>query len=549
MFLKTYVVLAAGMLSAAVWAGAETLVLDPMRPLTPERVRAVAEGGTKVVLSDKAQQRVRTGHEVVLQAALHNKPVYGLTVGVGWNKDKPVFKEVGGQKVLSPELLDLSRRFNVSSLRAHASGLGEAMPEAWVRAGMLIRLNTFLKGEAGVSPEVARIYTDFLNRGITPVVPSRGSIGEADITLASHIGLAMIGEWDVFYGGRRMSAAEAMRQAGIAPLRPVGKDFLSILSTNALMAAQAADVLAQSRAFYRRAVAVFALALEGYNGNVAPFSHAATAARPYPQMQAAAADIRAALKGSALWQPDDKRALQDPLSYRSMAYTLGEVREAMQRLEEVLAVQINHTDDNPLVLASGLPEADDSEQMRRYQINGKGSAAIVPTANFNFLPVSRAAAQLNAALAKLAEVMTQQILRTENDAFTKLPRFLAAHENPEGHAFGAIQKPFASVNQKIKSLMRAHWADGMVLAGNIEDTASMSEQVLADSRAILNGLYEIAAYQMLHAAQAADLRQGFRLGESSRNLLEQYRRRVPFASQDTATTPLIASSIDFLKNY
>jgi histidine ammonia-lyase len=167
-------------------------------------------------------ERVDRGHKVVLEAALQNVPVYGLTRGVGLNKDRPVFKEVNGQKVLSEEVLNVSRQFNLNSLRSHAGAAGEPMSAEVVRAAMLIRLNTMLSGVCGAQRDVAQHYIDFLNKGIVPVVPSAGTVGEADITLASHIGLVMVGEWEAFYQGRRVSGAEALNTAGIQPLRPVG---------------------------------------------------------------------------------------------------------------------------------------------------------------------------------------------------------------------------------------------------------------------------------------------------------------------------------------
>lgn len=532
--------------SQILWA--ETITLTPQRQLSIDMVNKVATENATVVLSQDARNNIKAGYDAVMQAALNNVPVYGLTVGVGWNKDHPVFHEVNGQRVLSSELIDLSRKFNLSSLRAHSSGLGQPMPVATVRASMLIRLNTFLNGEAGISPELAQQYVEFLNKGITPVVPSQGSVGEADITLSSHIGLAMIGEWDVIYQGKKQPASSVINKLKLKTLQPIGKDFLSIVSTNALMAADAIDVLNKSKALYKKEVQLFALMLEGFNGNVAPFSESALNARPYPEVQKAAADIRRVLQGSDLWKPSSNRALQDPLSYRSMAYTLGEVRTAYTELEKMLLIQINHSDDNPLVLIQGLHANDNTEQMQKYSIGAQGSAAIVPTANFNFLPVTRATAQLNEAHAKLAEVMTQQLIRTENPDFTKLPRFLAAKDN-EGHAFGAIQKPFTAVNQKIKLLAQPQWFMGATVAGNIEDTASMSNLTLENSHAIIEGLYDISAFQLLHAAQAIDLRDGFKLSNNSAQLMQRYRQQVPFVQQDSATTALIEKSIQFWKQY
>src|SRR5690606_11989487 len=186
----------------------------------------------------------------------------------------------------------------------------------------------------------ASIYADYLNHDVTPVIPSLGTVGEADITLASHIGLAMIGEWDVFYQGKRLPAAEVMKQLNIVPLKPVGKDFLSILSTNSLTAGQATLAALDTQAFLDKQARLFAFMLEGFNGNVAPFSETAVAARPYAAMAQAAGRIRDALAGSDLWRRSADRALQDPLSFRTMAYTLGVVQENLHRLADDLLVQI-----------------------------------------------------------------------------------------------------------------------------------------------------------------------------------------------------------------
>ncbi|WP_080686622.1 aromatic amino acid lyase [Mannheimia granulomatis] len=166
------------------------LQLTPDRNLTLEQVEQVARKNETVNINDQAWKNIEQGYNVILEAALNNIPVYGLTVGVGWNKDKPIFIEKNGTKVVSDELLAVSKKFNKSSLRAHSAGLGDALPIETVRAGMLIRLNTMLNGETGVQREVAEKYLEFLNHGITPVVPSRGTVGEADITLASHIGVS-----------------------------------------------------------------------------------------------------------------------------------------------------------------------------------------------------------------------------------------------------------------------------------------------------------------------------------------------------------------------
>jgi histidine ammonia-lyase len=239
--------------------------------LTMEDVEAVARNGSKVSVSPEAVKRVGHGFKVVMEAAVQNMPVYGLTVGVGWNKDQPVFKEVQGKRVLSEELLALSRQFSIATLNAHAAGIGEPMPAETVKAGMLIRLNTMLSGAAGVQPDVVRCYADFINNDIIPIVPGRGTVRQADPLLASHIGLAMAGQWEVFFQGHRMTASAALEAAEIDPIQPVGGDALSMLSTNALTAGSVVLAVRDAAQFVRQEIVVFALSLEGFNGNISPF--------------------------------------------------------------------------------------------------------------------------------------------------------------------------------------------------------------------------------------------------------------------------------------
>lgn len=528
----------------------DEILLTPDRQLTLEQVKQVARNNVKVALSQSSWENIEKGHNVVIQAALKNMPVYGLTVGVGWNKDKPVFQEKNGIKELSPELLSLSNHFNLSSLRAHALGIGEPIPTDIIRAAMLIRLNTFLNGETGVQKDVAQHYLDFLNYGITPIVPKHGSVGEADITLASHIGLAMVGEWDVLYNGEQLSAKEAMNRLNLSPLKPIGKDFLSILSNNSLMTGQSVLTALDIDKQIEKQTLLFCLMLEGFNGNVAPFSEIAVNARPFIGMQSSASLIMKLLQDSDLLNPSDTRALQDPLSFRSMAYTLGNVIEHNNALKEALKIQINHSDDNPLTIIH-LPKEIRSSQLKSYEIldsSDKSVGAIYPTSNFNFLPIATKLEGVNQSLAKLAEIMTQQLIRLENPAFTHLSRFLSAEGN-NGHAFGAIQKPFLEINIKIKQLAQPLSFQSATLAGNIEDTVTLSGITLENMHSILKGINQLSAFQLLHSTQALNLRKHFKPSKATKHLWQSYRNVVPFIQQDIPYTPLIKSSITFWENY
>ncbi|CUX57310.1 aromatic amino acid lyase [Rhizobium oryzihabitans] len=514
--------------------------------LTVEQVVGLArDGNAKITLTESAGKRIAEGFDLVMEAALQGKAVYGLTVGVGWNKDRPVFAMKDGKRVLDDDLLKLSRAFNSTSLRAHGAGVGEPMAVEAVRAGMAIRLNQIATGRTGVQSAVAEMYRHFLEQGITPVVPSRGSVGEADITLASHIGLAMVGEGEVFMKGNRIPAARALAEAGIAPLEPVGKDFLSILSTNALTAGQAALLAHDTAGYLQKEAVVFGLALEGFNGNVAPFLAATNELRPFAENTSGALMVRSALDGSYLWSPAKDRALQDPLSYRTMAYVLGGAEIATQDLTKALEIQINHSDDNPGVVA-GASDDKASGQVSQYFIEGEVSGAIYPSAGFEMLPVASRVETLNTALVRLSQAITMQTIRFENPDMTHLSRFLAAETN-QGHAFGAIQKPLVALLAENQQIGAQAPVGSIAMAGNIEDLDSHAPLSVANLSRILDNLYWMSSIQLLHAAQAVDLRKPGQLGAGTKALFEDYRRNVPFVAVDRIYSNDFSTGYRFLK--
>jgi histidine ammonia-lyase len=504
----------------------------------------VARRGRPVEISPRARARVATTFEVVLAAARAHLPVYGLTTGVGWNKDKDALQAAGA---LDPDLMAASQRFNLGTLRAHAAGVGEPLPDDVVRAAMVIRLNLLLTGDGGVQPALVDQYAAFLNRGLTPVVPGRGSVGEADILQSAHIGLALAGEWRARYGGAVMPAAQALAAAGLKPVALVGKDFLSIIGDNSLTVAESLLAVHAARTWLEHEVTVFALSLEGLNGNVAPFLDVVVAAHPAHGFAVVAGRLRADLAGSDLWNVGgDHRPLQDPLSFRTMPIVLGNAWEALDAAEAEILFTANHSGDNPLVVTDTRSLATQGAQVGRYIVPGVPNAAIVPTANFEPLPLVAALERVSLALGHSSESITQSVLRFENPAITGLPRFLTAPENP-GHGFGAVQKAVVSLNSEIRSLAMPVSLESGVLAGNIEDVTTDAPLTARRLGELVDDLYPLSSLQLLHAAQAVGLRKGFHQGSGTRVLLEGYRAHVPFVDQDRILTEDIEAGAQYLR--
>src|SRR5262249_4450445 len=189
--------------------------------------------------------------------------------------------------------------------------------------------------------------------------PWRGTTGVGDIASRADVGRARMGEGEVLVGGERRPAASALEAAGLPPLRPYAKDALTILSSNAYAAGRAALVLDDLRRVLDAADAVFALSLEGLNGNLSPVLPPAQRVRPYEGQARTAARVRALLAGSHLARPHPDRALQDPLSFRDFSQVQGAARDLLAFAAAQLRIQLNSSDDNPAVvaLAAGDPDA------------------------------------------------------------------------------------------------------------------------------------------------------------------------------------------------
>lgn len=521
------------------------VVLDG-KNMTAEQAWAIAENA-KVTIAPEAKAQLIQAHELLMEAARLGKPIYGLTVGVGLNKDRQVLDATGQ---LDPAVLEASRRFNLSTLRAHSAGVGQAAPIELTRLALAIRLNTILSGLTGVQPAVADLYTAYLNEGLTPVIPAYGTVGEADILLSSHVGLAMVGEWDVFYQGRRMSSRQAMMEAGITRLKPVGKDALSIISNNSFAVAYALKGYREAKQLLSISPTLFALSLEALNGNVAPFLPQTNDIRPFPYIASTTNAILDRLQGSYLWQLNDERPLQDPLSYRTTAYTLASAQQALVDLGEMINIQINHSDDNPAVIVEASSRYAERPQVAQYMVNDQGG--VFPTTNFEPLPVALAVQNLNVALTHVSHNSAMRTIHLSDERFTHLTRFLHGPDNT-GHAFGAIQKVFVDMLVRNKRLALPASFDGMAIAGGIEDTFT-NLKLAADSLIqIVENTRVIYGLELLHSTQAIDLRRlanpDLALGVATEAMYTDYRRRVPFVAEDRAFTPDIEASTDFVANY
>lgn len=520
------------------------------KTLTQDEAWRVAEG-EEVVIAPEALKQVTDSNRLVMTAARQGVEIYGLTVGVGLNKDHKLFEASG-------EMTETARQasidFNRNILRSHSVGYGAHLPKETARLAMVVRLNTLLTGRSGAQPYVAELYRDFLNKGITPVIPTRGSIGDADITLASHVGSVMMGEWRAEVDGKVVSGAEALRMKGIRPLVPEGKDGLAILSTNSVGIAMTMSAMREMRRVLELSPVVYGLTLEGMNGNVAPFLAQTVKSHPLAGLSEAATEMRATLKGSYLWEKDPTRALQDPLSFRTTIYTISEAKRALHDLDELVNVQINSSDDNPGVILNASKEDLESSQVAQYFVKGEGlEGAIIPSANFEPLPIAIAAERAAIALGHVAHNSLHRTLRLDEDRFSGLSRYLAGPNNTAGHSFGATEDSMVSIYAENVELANPVSLASTPVEGNIEDSASNLPRVANRLERSASNLIDLYAMEMLHNTQAIDLRKmkrsDVKLSEKTQALYDAYRKVVPFVEKDRIFSEDLEAGIKLLKSY
>lgn len=470
--------------------------------LTIDLFNKIVRDHLQIEIDETTCKELEASRKLVFELADEGVPIYGFTVGVGWNKDKKVFSKYFAE-------------YNKNLIYAHCVASGKPMEEIYVRGAMLARLATFLVGKTGVQPELIMRYKEFLNRGIHPVIPWDGSVGQADIATMSHIGLAMVGEGDVFYKGERMTALEAMSSEGMTPLVLGPKDGLAIVSTNGQAAGTGCLLLWEMKRLIKKANVLYALSLEGLNGNVTPLDETVNRVKNLKGQMRCSVDIRDHLEGSYLNTKDITKTLQDPLSYRDVVAVHGAVYDAIDYVEAMMENHLNTTEDNPCILMD--------------------ERKIISCANFEATNWALGFEMLSLALGHVSKMSTYRIIKLANPAFTGLSRFLSPDEGVV-QAYQTIQKNFTALDAEIRHLANPSTLDFVAVAGEIEDHANNTVQIMKRIRRILDNLYVILGIELMHAAQAVDLREGIKLGKHSKVLFDVFRKEVPFLEVDRPLT-------------
>ncbi len=447
--------------------------------LTLEAVREVAVDRRAVLLAPDARELVNQARAVVDEIVASNKLAYAITTGVGKLSDV----RIAGDQI---------RELQVNLVRSHAVGVGEPLPVAETRAMMLLRANSLSKGHSGVRAIVIDTLCEMLNRGVTPFVPSQGSVGASgDLAPLSHLALALIGEGECFDDkGGRISSAEALKRAQIKPLTLEAKEAISLINGTQAMLALGTLALLAAETLIDTADVLGGLCCDALKGTDTAFDERIHRARPHSGQMKTAALLRRMLEGSQIRESHrDCGRVQDAYSLRCIPQVHGAVRDTLEHCRNIFEIEANSAVDNPLVFITDAK-------------NAQGD--VISGGNFHGEPLAFALDFLAIALSALAGISERRIERLVNPALNEgLPPFLAAGAGLNS-GFMLPQVTAAALASENKILAHPASVDSITTSGNKEDYVSMGMTAALKLRRVVENTCNVLAIEAMAVAQALD---------------------------------------------
>ncbi len=486
--------------------------------LTEDQVVAVARNDEKVALSPAARTRMERSRARVERAASSREPVYGVSTGFG---------ALAGTRVAplrQPEL-------QLALIRSHAAGVGPPVDREVVRATMLLRARTLAMGMSGVRPLIAETLLGMLNAGITPVVPRYGSVGcSGDLAPLAHIGLALVGEGEVFEtGGARRNAAQAMKAAKLKPVKLETKEGLSLINGTDGMLGMLVLACVDAERLFRTADVTAAMSAEALLGTDRAFQPRMQEVRPHAGQAASAANLAKLMHGSHIVSSHrhSQHAVQDSYSVRCSPQVAGAARDTLDFARRTAEVELSSTIDNPIVLESGEVES-----------NG----------NFHGEPLAFAADFLAIAAAEVGSIAERRVDRMLDPHRSQgLPPFLA-EEPGVNSGLMVAQYTAAALVAENRRLAAPASVDSVPTSGMQEDHVSMGWGAALKLRTVLDNLTSILAVELCAAARAQEMRQPLEAAPATDAVRIALRKHVKGVGPDRVVAPELAAAEELVRS-
>ncbi len=479
--------------------------------LTLQELLSVARGNATVRVDEKALQRTRRSRAVLEKLLQEGEVIYGVNTGFG---------ALSNVKIAPEDL----RQLQANLLRSHATSVGKPHSMDVVRAMMLLRANTLIKGNSGIRPEIPQLIVALLNKRAHPYIPQKGSVGASgDLSPLSHMALVLMGEGKVEYKGAMMTGKQALQRIGCDPVRLEAKEGLALNNGTQQMTSIGCLNLHDSYDLLETAEAALALSLEAVKGWIDPFDERIHKVRPHRGQARIASDIRALVKGSKMCRtitkddPADGRP-QDPYSFRCAPQVMGSVIDAMGFVKSTLEIEMNSATDNPLIFP------DDK--------------TCLSGGNFHGQPISMALDIMGLGLSTIANISERRVSALLDPSLNNgLTAFLVGKESKPGLASGLMALQYTATALVAESKILAHPAssDSIPTSSNFEDFVSMGPGAAHKSTSILENCGYVVAIELVTAAQAVYLRGDSGLGRGTKRVYQSIRRLVQPLAEDRSS--------------
>lgn len=479
------------------------IVLDGSS-LTVDQLVRVARFGEQVKLHPAALDRIKICRAMLEEKVRAREIMYGVNTGIG------EFSEV----VLDDTQV---RDFQKYLVYNHAAGIGDPAPVEYVRGAMVSRINVHAHGNSGCRPEITQTLIDMLNKGVTPVVCQKGSVGACgDLAPMSQIALLLLGEGEAYYQDQVLPGKEALDRAGIPVPGLQVRDGLAAINGSNLLTAMSAIHLYDINRWLKQSEIAAAMTIEALMGNLKPYDVRLHQVRGFAGAVRTANAINKCMQDSDLLTGKIKVKVQDAYSMRSTPQVIGTAHDAVKFAREQVEIELNGVGDNPIFL----PE---------YKLTLTG-------ANFQGTPVSLPMDMVGAAVTMVSVLSERRLNRLTNPALSVgLPSFLT---KGAGMFSGMMLSQYTAgtliVEQRILSAPAS--IQSIPAAADQEDFVSMGMNTAIKTGQIVDNAYGILGIEFMAAAQALDFRE-FKPGKGSRTAKEVVRRHVDFLDIDRPLYP------------
>ncbi len=478
------------------------------KSLTFSQIESFLTERSRVMVSQETIRRLKQCRRFVEKKLESHEPFYGINTGFGMLANKRI----------SDRDMELLQENLIIS---HAVGVGEHLPENISRLIMLLRANVLAAGFSGIRQETLALLIEMINRGVTPLIPEKGSVGASgDLAPLSHVALAMIGRGKVRYKGDITDAKRALKLTGLKPIRLAPKEGIALINGTQAMTAIAALCAIKARSLSKLADIAGALSVEGDRASKRPFDQRIHAIRPHPGQIAAANNIRRLIEGSQIIESHAKcKRVQDPYSFRCIPQVHGAVKDACAYAIGVVERELNSCTDNPLI----------------FHEDGD----IISGGNFHGEPLAIAMDVLAIALSELASISERRVAILLSPLEGELPVKYLVPGPGLNSGLAPLHVTMASIVSENKTLAHPASVDTIPTFAGQEDHVSMGYFAARKAATVAGNVETVLAIEVLSACQAIDIkRQKNRFpGKGTRAVYNALRKEVPFMDRDREVKP------------